>query len=81
MFNQEKKLLCDKFKYSHYLFAIQCMDNHGEKFSKLVRRIWCYIKKKNFYMISLSILITCLLYSVWILWEEVTLQSLLEVKD
>ena len=54
---------------------------HWEKFSKLVRRIWCEIKKKNFYMISLSILITCLLYSVWILWEEVTLQSLLEVKD
>ena len=26
-------------------------------------------------MISLSILITCLLYSVWILCEEVTLQS------
>ena len=50
MLDQEKKFLCDKFKYSHYLFAIQCMDIMGRSY-------------------------------VWILWEEVTLQSLLEVKD
>ena len=34
----------------------------------------------NIYVISLSILITCLLYNVWILWGEVTYQSLLGVK-
>ena len=26
---QEKQPLCDKFKYSHYLFARQCMDIIG----------------------------------------------------
>ena len=34
----------------------------------------------NFNLISLSILITCLLDNVWILWGEVTSQSLLGVK-
>ena len=34
----------------------------------------------NFYLISLSLLITCLLDNVWILLGEVTCQSLLEVK-
>ena len=34
----------------------------------------------NIYVISLSILITCLLDNVWILWGEVTCQSLLGVK-
>ena len=39
---------------------------------KLVSRIWCEIKSFNFYLISLSILITCLLDYVWILYGEVT---------
>ena len=34
----------------------------------------------KFYLISLSLLITCLLDNVWILLGEVTCQSLLEVK-
>ena len=33
----------------------------------------------NFYLISLSILITCLLDNVWILQGEVTCQSLQEI--
>ena len=34
----------------------------------------------NFYLISLSILISCLLDNVWILQGEVTCESLLGVK-
>ena len=34
----------------------------------------------NFYLISLSILITCMLDGLWIFWGEVTCQSLLGVK-
>ena len=34
---------------------------------------------KNFFLISLSILITHLLDNVWILWGEVTCQSLLGI--
>ena len=34
----------------------------------------------NFYLISLSILVTCLLDNVWILKGDVTHQSLLGVK-
>ena len=34
----------------------------------------------NFYLINLSILVTCLLDNVWILQGEVTCQSLLGVK-
>ena len=34
----------------------------------------------NFYLISLSILVTCLLDNVWILKGDVTHQSLLRVK-
>ena len=32
---------------------------------------------KNFYLISLSILIACWLNNVWILWGEVTYKSIL----
>ena len=38
------------------------------------------LEQNNFYLISLSILITCLLDNVWILLGEVTCESLLGVK-
>ena len=37
-------------------------------------------QNNNFYLISLSILITCLLDNVWILLGEVPCLSLIEVK-
>ena len=37
-------------------------------------------QNNNFYLISLSILITCLLDNIWILLGEVTCLSLIEVK-
>ena len=37
-------------------------------------------QNKNFYLISLSILITCLLDNIWILLGEVPCLSLIEVK-
>ena len=37
-------------------------------------------KKKNLYLINLSILITCLLSNVWIFWGEVAYKSLLRVE-
>ena len=42
--------------------------------------IWCLIKKYNSYLMSFSILITCLLDNVRILEREVMHQSPLEVK-
>ena len=42
--------------------------------------IWCLIKKYNSYLMSLSILITCLLDNVRILESEVMHQSPLGVK-
>ena len=42
--------------------------------------IWCLIKKYNSYLMSFSILITCLLDNVRILEREVIHQSPLEVK-
>ena len=40
----------------------------------------CVDQDSNFYLINLSILITCVLDNVWILYEEVICQSLLGVK-
>ena len=38
------------------------------------------LDQRNFYLVSLSVLITCLLDSVWIIYGEVTPLSLLGVK-
>ena len=43
-------------------------------------RIWCKIKIKNFFLISLSILINCLPENLWISLGEVICWSLLGVK-
>ena len=43
--------------------------------------IWCLIKKYNSYLMSFSILITCLLDNVRILEREVIHQSPLGVKE
>ena len=47
---------------------------------KLVMRIWCLTLMFNFNLVSLSILLTSLLDSVWILQGEITYKSLLGAK-
>ena len=46
----------------------------------LVKKNLVLHQESNFYLIILSILITCLLDNVWILWGEVECQSLMRVE-